>query len=134
MNEGWISGLIIGLAGPVLVFLASFLTHRATKGKTQADVRTAQEKRMDDRMEAYTTKIEARLEHMESDNETLRGKVEVLEAHQDSAEQRERIVFSYLARLRDHITRQLPPPPPAIPDGLVEWFEDLESTFPRGSA
>jgi hypothetical protein len=54
VNEGWVSGLIIGLAGPVLVFLASFLTHRATKGKTQADVRTAQEKRMDDRMEAYT--------------------------------------------------------------------------------
>lgn len=136
--EPWLQGLIVGLAGPILLFLAGFLTYRATRGKTQADMRTAQEKRMDDRMEAYTSRVEkeneeirARLADQESKSEEQDEKLEKMQEVMRSSTHRERSLFLYLTALRNHIVKELPPPPPTIPNELVEWYEDLENTFPR---
>ena len=141
--EGW-QGLLIGMTGPILVFLGVWLTYRSTKGRTQADHKSAQDKRLDDKMNAYTDRIESRLEKERGEREVKEAKVEELEAWRDLAEddiqklkrdalataRREAIVFQYITTLRNHVLLELPPPPPAVPGELREWFDNLEDTLP----
>lgn len=116
--------------------------YRATKGKTQVDHKSAQDKRLDEKMNAYTDRIEKRWEKEQEDREAQERKVEELETWKDTAEEdiralknaasetarREILIFTYLTTLR----AQVPPPPPPIPPGLESWYEDLEATLPRG--
>ena len=138
--------VIVGVVTAVLVFLGSWLAFRGTKGKTQADYRTAMERRVDEKMEKYTQTVEARAERYEKKNAELEAKYEELDARYEDMERqyktletdqkesvfRETLLYQYISSLRQHVVLQKPPPPPPIPPELESWFEDIEDTFPTG--
>lgn len=130
--------LLTILAPPGFGILGAWIAYRATKGKTQSDSQTARETRMDTRMEKYTSRIEAENEKTRKENEEIRAKqaeqdkkIEEMGTALNAFSHRERSLFVYITQLRNHVVKELPPPPPTIPNELLEWFEDLESTFPR---
>lgn len=129
--EPWLT-ITIALCVPLFGFLGVLVTVKATKGKMQTDYRTAAEKRMDDRMESYTSRLEKRQDEMEEDNEKLRNRVSLLETSAKESAGRERSIYLYLTALRTHILGGFPPPPPAVPDELIDWYENFEDTFPTG--
>lgn len=134
MVEGQV---FVGVVTAVLTFLGTWLIFRGTKGKTQADYRTAMETRIDRKVEEYTKKLESRLEAAEKKNDDLTGKYNDLnDKYDDLADKqekylrRESILYRYTVNLRNHILGGYPPPPPPLPAELEEWFEDLEGTYP----
>lgn len=133
MDGGTIAALTgsgVSLIGLILVFLS-------TRGKTQADSRGAQDARLDKRIESYTDKLETRVEKAEKRAEdqeveiaTLQEQQEELLNYQRASNRRESLLFQYVNKLRTHILGGFPPPPPAIPVELVDWYENLEDTSP----
>lgn len=131
MNEitSWIP-----LGGAVLLLLGTWITVRATRGKTQVDYKTAMEKRLDEKMGAYTDRLEKRLETAEGKAQEaqaradeLEGRVDHLEDVQEASERREKLLYKYTSTLREHILGNKPPPPPRMPDELVEWYSSFET-------
>lgn len=112
---------------PVLVFLASWLTVKATKGKTQTDYKTAFDKRVDEKMGAYTDRLEARIEKMEREKSDLADRVDHLEDAQEASTRREMLLYRYTSLLRNHVLEGHPPPPPPIPEELQDWYENFEA-------
>lgn len=50
---------------------------------------------------------------------------------QYESDRREKILYLHVKDLRDHILDRRPPPPPEMPQELVEWFEGFDPTGPR---
>jgi len=115
------------VGGALLLLLGTFLTVMVTRGKTQADYKTAFDKRVDEKMSAYTDKLEQRVSAAEEKAEELKGRVEHLEDKVEESTKREKLLYRYTAQLREHIMGGLKPPPPAVPDELVEWYENFEA-------
>jgi len=127
------------IVGALLVLFGTYLTVRATKGRTQSDFKTAMDERIDKKMREYQQDLEARNEKLQKTVKEVQVTAEVqareIKALQDDSEatkRREQIMFAYFAALREHIILRLPPPPPAVPPELTDWFEDWEATFPTG--
>lgn len=117
----------IPLGGAILLLLGTYITVRATKGRTQVDYKTAMEKRLDEKMGAYTDRLEQRLEVAEEKAVALSERVEHLEDVQEASERREKLLYKYTSTLRDHILGNKPPPPPRMPDELVEWYSSFDT-------
>ena len=129
----------IALSVPVLSLIGVVVMFLGTRGKTQTDYRTAMEARVDKKVSEYMDDLEGRYETLTGKYDTLSAKYTELDGHyrtlktdQDLSTRRESILYKYIAALREHVVRQLPPPPPSIPPELEEWFDDLEGTFPSG--
>lgn len=127
------------IVGAVLVLFGTYLTVRATKGRTQSDFKTAMDERIDKKMREYQQDLEDRnaklqetLQAVQTEAEVQARDIKKLQDDSDATKRREQIMFGYFAALREHILLQLPPPPPKVPPELVDWFEDWEATFPTG--
>ena len=140
--EPWVS-VLVGLSIPLFGFLGVLVTVNATKGKTQADTRTAMEARIDKKVSEYMDDLEERAGKSEEKVKVLEEKYENLERlyrdlkrDQEDSTHRENLLYRYILSLREHVVLQKPPPPPAIPHELEGWFDDRESTYPtrRGGA
>lgn len=125
---------LAAVGGALLLLLGTFLTVMVTRGKTQADYKTAFDKRIDDKMMSYTEGLEKRVAAAEkkasdanSDALVLKTRVDDLDLKMEESTHREKVSYRYIARLRDHIIAGLKPPPPAIPEELVEWYESFEA-------
>lgn len=116
----------IPLGGAVLLLVGTWITVRATRGKTQADYKTAMDKRLDEKMDAYTDRLEKRVEIAEKKASALEDRVDHLEDAQQEATKREKALYRYTAQLRDHILSGRKPPPPVIPDELQDWYDSYE--------
>lgn len=121
------------LGGSFLLFLGTVITVLATRGKTRTDYKTAFDQRIDKRMGEYTdrleereAKLEARVSDLEIERAELTNRVECLETAQEASTKREQMLYRYTARLRNHIFTQAPPPPPDLPEELVEWYNSHE--------
>lgn len=135
---------IISLGGSGLVFAA-------TNSKTKTDARTAMELRVDNKIQEYMDDLERRLDRhsveiqelreeniqlrskaraAETENEKLKRRVGELESAQVITDAREVLIYRHAKALREHIIRGNPPPPPTLPQELVEWFERFEMTDP----
>lgn len=133
MNPELILGLgslVVGLGGVLYTYLAS-------KGKTKTDAKTAMDQRLDEKMAAYTEKVEERLEDAEAeaaeakkDAKALAARVEMLEIDRTLSDRRELLLYRHTKALRDHIINEKPPPPPTAPSELIDWFENFEDTHP----
>lgn len=121
----------IPLGAAVLVFLGTYITVRATRGKTQVDYKTAMDKRIDEKMSAYTDRLELRVETAEGRAVELEERVEHLEDAQEESTKREKLLYKYTAQLRDHILGELPPPPPPMPQELRDWYDTFETGITR---
>lgn len=133
--------LFASLGGALLLLLGTIYTVRATKGKTRADYKSTFEKRIDDKMMAYTEGLEIRVARAEEKlaradtqvqvaktaAEELKERVDHLEDMQEESSKREKVLYRYTARLRDHIIGGFQPPPPPIPDELLDWYENFEA-------
>lgn len=124
----------VTLGVAVLVFLGTVITVAATRGRTKADSTVAANKRMDDRMEAYTSRLERRFDaaqeranRSEERADELEERVKHLEDVQQASERREKLLYGYTATLRDFILAGKPPPPPAIPHELKDWYSSFET-------
>lgn len=117
----------IPLGGALLILLGTWITVRATRGKTQTDYKTAMEKRLDEKMSAYTDKLEERVKSAEDKAETLKERVDHLEDAQEESTKREKLLYKYTASLRDHILNNNPPPPPRLPTELLDWYKSYET-------
>lgn len=128
MNEvvSWIP-----LGGAILVLLGTYITVRATRGKTQADYKTAMDKRIDEKMSGYTDRLEKRVEEAEQKAEELKIRVNHLEDAQEESTKREKLLYKYTAQLRDHILGGQPPPPPPMPEELLQWYDTFETGIIR---
>lgn len=118
--QAWVTIVVAALA-----VLGTYLTVRATKGKTSQDAKTAFDQRVDERMSEYADRLEKRLETMEASISEAEKKIDDLEAQHRAATRRENLLYRYTARLRNHIIEGLKPPPPPIPEELVEWYENF---------
>lgn len=128
---------IVALVGSGVLFLGAVLTFLAANGKTRVDYRTAMESRVDAKIERY-------MKGLEEQNDELRAEVAAnkatqvaqgetiaeIQAAQEATRRRESILYRYMALLREHIDRKLPPPPPTIPMEISDWFESFEDTWP----
>lgn len=121
----------IPLGAAVLVFLGTYITVRATRGKTQVDYKTAMDKRIDEKMSAYTDRLETRVEIAEGRAVELEGRVNHLEEAQEESTKREKLLYRYTAQLRDHILGGQPPPPPPMPEELLQWYNTFETGITR---
>lgn len=123
MNEiqGWVT-----VGGSLLLFLGTVITVLATRGKTKADYKTAFDERIDKRVEKYMEDLESKYDLAVQKSVELEGRVETLEEAQEEATKREKALYRYTAQLRDHILSNSPPPPPAIPEELAEWYETFD--------
>lgn len=124
----------VTIAVALLVLLGTYLTVRATRGKTQADAKTAFDNRVDEKMSAYADRLEKRLEVAErkadearTRADQLEDRVEHLEAAQEASGRREKLLYKYTSALREHILGELPPPPPRMPEELIEWYSSFET-------
>lgn len=54
--------------------------------------------------------------------------ISALKIGQSLADRREVLLYRHTRALRDHIEKQLPPPPPTAHPELLEWFESFEDT------
>lgn len=117
----------VPLGGSVLLLLGTWITVRATRGKTQADYKTALDKRLDEKMDAYTDRLEKRVEVAEKKASALEERVDHLEDAQEESTHREKLLYRYTARLRDHILSGRTPPPPSIPEELQDWYEGFDA-------
>lgn len=121
----------IPLGGAILVLLGTYITVRATRGKTQADYKTAMDKRIDEKMSGYTDRLEARVKVAEDKAEELKIRVNHLEDAQEESTKREKLLYRYTAQLRDHILGGQPPPPPPMPEELLQWYNTFETGITR---
>lgn len=121
----------IPLGAAILIFLGTYITVRATRGKTQTDYKTALDKRLDEKMSEYTDRLETRVKTAEDKAEALNERVEHLEDAQEESTKREKLLYKYTAQLRDHILGELPPPPPAMPEELLQWYNTFETGITR---
>lgn len=121
----------IPLGAALLVLLGTYITVRATRGKTQADYKTAMDKRIDEKMSGYTDRLEKRVEEAEEKAEELKIRVNHLEDAQEESTKREKLLYRYTAQLRDHILGGQPPPPPPMPEELLQWYNTFETGITR---
>lgn len=121
----------VPLGGSVLLLLGTYITVRATRGKTQADYKTAMDKRIDEKMSSYIDRLEKRVEDAEEKADELNERVEHLEDAQEESTKREKLLYRYTAQLRQHILGELPPPPPPMPDELLKWYDTFETGLVR---
>lgn len=125
---------IAALGAAVLLFLGTLYTVRATRGRTQSDYKTSFEKRIDDKMFNYTEGLEKRVataeervDAAEADATVLKERVVQLEVEVGKSTHREKLLYRYTAKLREHIIGGFQPPPPPVPEELVEWYETFEA-------
>ena len=135
MTEPWLT-LAIALCVPLFGFLGVLVTVKATKGKTQMDYRTSMEARIDKKVSEYMDDLEERASKSEEKVKVLEEKYENLarlyrdlKRDQEESTRRENLLYQYISSLREHVVLQKPPPPPAIPQELEGWFDDLGSTY-----
>lgn len=121
----------IPLGAALLILLGTYITVRATRGKTQTDYKTALDKRIDEKMSAYTDRLETRVETAEGRAVELEERVNHLEDAQAESTQREKLLYRYTASLRDHILGELPPPPPPMPEELLQWYRTFDTGITR---
>lgn len=121
----------IPLGAALLILLGTYITVRATRGKTQTDYKTAMDKRIDEKMNIYTDRLEERVKVAEDKAEALNERVEHLEDAQEESTKREKLLYRYTAQLRDHILGGFPPPPPPMPDELLQWYDTFETGITR---
>lgn len=121
----------IPLGAAVLILLGTYITVRATRGKTQADYKTAMDKRIDEKMSSYIDRLETRVQVAEDTAKSLNERVEHLEDAQEESTKREKLLYRYTAQLRDHILGGFPPPPPPMPDELLQWYDTFETGISR---
>lgn len=124
--------IIVALIVAASTVFGAFVTWIATRGRTKADVKTALDSRIDARMkgelESTWDRLDAqdiKLEALRKQNKAQATQIEQLEELQEVSERRERLLYLHAKALRDHILNELPPPPPAMPQELVEWFEQF---------
>lgn len=121
----------IPLGAAFLILLGTYITVRATRGKTQTDYKTALDKRLDEKMSEYTDRLEARVKTAEDKALVLEERVGHLEEAQEESTQREKLLYRYTASLRDHILGELPPPPPPMPEELLQWYRTFDTGITR---
>lgn len=121
----------IPLGAAFLILLGTYITVRATRGKTQTDYKTALDKRLDEKMSEYTDRLETRVKIAEDKATVLEGRVGHLEEAQEESTQREKLLYKYTAQLRDHILGGFPPPPPPMPNELLQWYNTFETGITR---
>lgn len=121
----------IPLGAALLILLGTYITVRATRGKTQVDYKTAMDKRLDEKMSEYTDRLETRVQVAEDKAEELKVRVDHLEDAQEESTKREKLLYRYTAQLRDHILGGFPPPPPPMPDELLQWYDTFETGITR---
>lgn len=121
----------IPLGAAILIFLGTYITVRATRGKTQVDYKTAMDKRIDEKMSAYTDRLETRVKEAENKAVALNERVNHLEEAQEESTKREKLLYRYTAQLRDHILGGQPPPPPPMPEELLQWYNTFETGITR---
>jgi hypothetical protein len=131
MDTPILTALIMAAAsvlGGLIVFIA-------TRGRTRTDAKTALDARIDARV---TTQLEgawkrideqdAHIKALKTQNKTQARQITELRAHADIAERREVLIYRHTRALREHILRELPPPPPTMPVELRDWFSQYEHT------
>lgn len=128
----------VTIAVALLVLLGTYLTVRATKGKTQADAKTAFDTRVDEKMSEYADRLEKRLDVAEEKADEaqkradeLEDRVKVLEKTVEEGAHREKLLYRYTGSLRDHILNGNPPPPPPMPEELLQWYNTFETGISR---
>jgi uncharacterized protein HemX len=126
--------VIVALIVAASAVFGALATWIATRGRTKADVKTALDARIDERMKGELESTWGRLDEQDTKIETLKKQnkgqarqIEELQKLQEVSERRERLLYLHAKSLRDHILNELPPPPPPMPQELVEWFEQFRA-------
>lgn len=136
---------LVTIAVALLVLLGTYLTVRATRGKTSADAKTAFDNRVDEKMGEYADRLEKRLDIAEDKAETaaqradqsedrvkvLEDRVKVLEKSVEEGTRREKLLYRYTGSLRDHILNGNGPPAPPMPEELLQWYNTFETGIAR---
>jgi hypothetical protein len=117
--------------------LGTIITFISTRGRTRSDAKTSLDSRIDARVEKQLQTAWEQIDKQASQITGLKGQnkqqarqIAELRAHASIAEMREVLIYKHTRALRDHILRELPPPPPAMPPELIEWFERFGDTQP----
>lgn len=134
--EAWtptvIAGIIVALITGPLVALVNRRRPRDPQSQIISDLREAYEAQRAElgRIEAEVKaeRAAARAEREQERAEVAQARAEMRQATQE-AEARIAASADYIAALRTHITNQLPPPPPQVPESLAHLFGSaLESS------
>lgn len=80
---------------------------------------------------AQRTEMDAFRDRFDAMEDKFGGELKDLRAAQKKSTHRERLMYQHTRDLRNHIINELPPPPPAMPQELQDWFEAFEDTESR---
>lgn len=68
-------------------------------------------------------RLYTRVDNLEKAQGEREEEIRKLRASAKSSEKRERLMYTHMRELRNHIVNELPPPPPTMPRELSAWFE-----------
>jgi hypothetical protein len=123
-------GILIAIIGAIATVIATVVTVIATRGKAKVDAKAALDARIDARVDQQLQTAWTQIDALHAQNQAQASQIKILEAHAEIAERREVLIYRHTRALRDHIIKQLPPPPPTMPTELMKWFEQWDGTDP----
>lgn len=142
----WLSifSIVVTLGLGLLVFINNRRANQTAEKKLTVEEKQAQFERDDvitrrrgeelNRLYERCDELEASMEKLKADRKEDLKQIVILGARAELADAREVLLYRHTKALRDHIVKQLPPPPPTLPVDLVEWFEEFEMTDPNARA
>lgn len=77
---------------------------------------------------AQRTEMDTFRDRFDEMEDRFNGQIDDLKKAQRKSTHRERLMYQHTRDLRNHIINELPPPPPAMPQELQDWFESFEDT------
>lgn len=133
--------LAITLLLGVGVWLNSRRSNRTAEKKLTVEEQTAEDNREDviaRRRKEELERLYKRVDDLDEDMKSMKADLDArqatidtqaidirdLQQHATESDEREELLFTHLADLRDHIVEGKPPPPPMMPEKLVAWFAE----------
>lgn len=121
--------IIVSVLGVIASLGGSFLLYRTAKGKNKNDLTIAQgdaksklDARIDARMTEELEKAWGKIDKLEKALAERDLKIAGLEEHMLASERRETEMYGYIKELAAHILERKDPPPPVMPENLVNHF------------
>lgn len=133
--------LLVALVSGAAAVVGGLVALWGTLSKSKGDAKSALDERIDARVEKQLESAWKEIDGLKSQNSTQADQmtslkvqnkaqakqIQELQDHAAISERREALIYQHTRALRNHILNQLPPPPPAMPQDLLEWFEKFQS-------
>lgn len=118
--------VIVAIISVVGAILGAFITFRSTKGKTKTDAKTALDARIDARLDKQLETAWAQIDSLTAKGEEDHKEIQGLKDRLSVTDRIGLLMYQYTQALRNHIVKELPPPPPTAPLELSQWFSQYE--------